>query len=406
MLSRPPACEGCPGHTTNRGFVPPTGPKHGVKLAIVGQNPGRDEVAFGEPFIGPSGQRLDRWLAQAGVPREQVAIGNSIWCGTAGDRLPKKAEARECWRRHVRPWLASLGGALRVVVPVGVPAMQVIISPDCTASTAGTVHPIEQPWKEDPFAAAPEVPEVRSDDGAGPVGVPPLHPRDGRAPVDDAGGADGVRAGVGDGLHRVASHRVVAVPILHPAFIMRGQWAQEPAQVDFLRRAWDIARGRIEPDLSPLDEPPPGCNPTPTLNELRAFDLDTAPDDVLACDIEGTQGRLIGIGFCRVRDERAIYVPFLDGEAQYWNDVDAVSVDVIVRDLLRRPLVFHNGSGFDLPFLESCGYEVPNYIDDTMIRHHILYAEQPKDLESLAIRYLGMRGWKYLSQLTVEDTNK
>jgi len=408
MLNRPEACRGCPADTTSRGFVPPSGPRD-VLLAIVGQGPGRDEAAFGEPFIGESGRRLNNWFAAAGIPREKVAIGNVVWCHLPGDRKPHKAEAKWCWQAHVRPWLESLGASLRVVVPVGVPAMEVLISPDVGASVAGTIHPIVMPWKEDPFATElspdqPDLPGLQAAASSTPD-LPDVH--------SEARGAPSVAVSVPDGSDDRNAPRdrpndvvVVAVPVLHPAYIVRGQWAQEPAQIDFLRRAWAIATGKLIPDLSPLDEPPPGCIPTPTLNQLTSFDFDTGLDAVLACDIEGTAGRLIGIGFCRVEDEHAIYVPFLDGEKPYWRDDEWPLVDKHIRGLLRRPLVFHNGSGFDIPFLESCGYAVPQYVDDTMIRHHILYAEQPKGLEELAVWYLGMRAWKFLSHVENEDINK
>ena len=417
MLPRPPACTGCPANATARGFVPPSGPASGVLLAIIGQGPGADEAAFGEPFIGESGRRLDRWLAQSGIPREQIAIGNIVQCQLPGNRPPHKREAQHCWRAHIRPWLESLGGQLRVVVPVGVPSMEVMISPDATASTAGTVHPIPQPWRGDPFVesvapapllqptpegspGAPDVPAVPQRDAPCPVDLPELYGEVGGAPGVADPADRGIRSGGPDGAHPAP---VVAVPILHPAFIIRGQWAQEPAQVDFLRRAWDIARGRIKPDLSPLTEPPPGCNPTPTMAEILQFDIDTKIDEPVACDIEGTRGRLIGIGWCRLRDEQAIYIPILDGDKPYWTEELWPNVDKVIRRLLRRPLIFHNGSTFDIPFLESCGYEVPIYADDTMIRHHILYAEQPKGLEELAVRYCGMRAWKWLSHVETED---
>lgn len=372
MLQRPPACDGCPANATARGFVPPTGPTNAI-MAICGQGPGADEAAFGEPFIGTSGTMLNRWLASAGIPREKLAINNVVQCQLPGNREPHKREAQHCWRAHVRPWLASLT-ELRVIVPVGVPAMEVLIDPECSASVAGTLHPIPMPWKGDPYV---------EDD------------------IDSSSVRD-IERGTGVPSDRV----VVAVPVLHPAGIMRGGWAQEPAQIDFLRRAWAIATGKVVPDLSPLDEPPPGCNPTPTYNDVRNFETETSWDEPLACDIEGTRGRLIGIGWARLRDEATIYVPFLDGEKPYWNDVHWPGIDVAIRALLQRPLIFHNGSGFDIGFLESCGYQVPRYVDDTMIRHHILYAEQPKGLEALAVRYVGARAWKWLSHVENEDDSK
>ena len=149
MMTRPSTCEGCPAHATARGWVPPTGPSDAI-MVLVGQGPGSDEATFGEPFIGPSGQTLDRWLVRAGVPREKVAIGNIVQCQLPGNREPKPREVQHCWRAHIRPWLNSLRNA-RVVVPIGVPAMKALMGKDATASIAGTLQKAEVPWGEEPY---------------------------------------------------------------------------------------------------------------------------------------------------------------------------------------------------------------------------------------------------------------
>jgi len=356
VITRPPACDGCPANALARGFVPPTGPLT-ARMVLVGQGPGADEAAVGEPFVGPSGSTLDRWLVRAGVPREQLAIGNVVQCHMPKNRPPRKAEIHHCWKAHVRPWLDSLRQA-RVIVPIGVPSMETLMGESATASVAGTIHPTPVEWPASPLANPPP---------------PPVVPE-----------------------------RVLA-PILHPAHILRGQWPAEPAQVRFLRRAWKLANNPASLPGACVDvrEPPPGAIPTPTLEELREFVASTRAlaDRRMACDIEGTQGQLIGVGFCRLADERTIYIPLLDTDAPYWHDRELAEVDRHLRELLAYPLIMHNGQAFDVPFLESVGYEVPQYVDDTMIRHHIMYAEMAKGLEELAILYLGFPSWKWMSKV-------
>lgn len=53
------------------------GPR-GAKIAIVGEQPGKDEVRFGAPFIGPAGQELDRILTSANIARRECYITNVI----------------------------------------------------------------------------------------------------------------------------------------------------------------------------------------------------------------------------------------------------------------------------------------------------------------------------------------
>jgi uracil-DNA glycosylase family 4 len=71
-----------------------------ARLLLVGEGPGADEDARGEPFVGRSGQLLDAMLVQAGLVRSQVAVANVVKCRPPGNRAPKAAEVAAC-----RPFL-------------------------------------------------------------------------------------------------------------------------------------------------------------------------------------------------------------------------------------------------------------------------------------------------------------
>ena len=71
-----------------------------VPLLIVGEAPGADEDRLGHPFVGRSGQLLDRVLGECGVPREAVAIVNVLKCRPPGNRTPEAEEVAHC-----RPFL-------------------------------------------------------------------------------------------------------------------------------------------------------------------------------------------------------------------------------------------------------------------------------------------------------------
>src|SRR5215469_2458346 len=55
--------------------VPPRGPKD-ARVAIVGEAPGREETAALRPFVGPSGQELERMLALAGIDLAACYVTN------------------------------------------------------------------------------------------------------------------------------------------------------------------------------------------------------------------------------------------------------------------------------------------------------------------------------------------
>ena len=79
-------------------------------VMLIGQAPGRQEAAGGQPFMGPAGRRLFAWLERIGIDerafRQQVYMTAVTKCypgpsaGGHGDRLPSAAERALC-----RPFL-------------------------------------------------------------------------------------------------------------------------------------------------------------------------------------------------------------------------------------------------------------------------------------------------------------
>ncbi|HEV3115781.1 MAG TPA: uracil-DNA glycosylase [Gemmataceae bacterium] len=70
--------------------------KVGVDLCFVGEAPGADEDAQGEPFVGAAGQLLNRIIAACQMKREDVYICNIIKCRPPGNRLPLVDEVANC----------------------------------------------------------------------------------------------------------------------------------------------------------------------------------------------------------------------------------------------------------------------------------------------------------------------
>jgi DNA polymerase len=64
---------------------------------FVGEGPGADEDAQGEPFVGQAGKLLDAMLAAAGLARGRDAyIANVVKCRPPGNRTPTLDEAAAC----------------------------------------------------------------------------------------------------------------------------------------------------------------------------------------------------------------------------------------------------------------------------------------------------------------------
>jgi DNA polymerase len=68
---------------------------------VIGEGPGAEEDAQGLPFVGRSGQLLDRLLAEAGLARDHdLYIANIVKCRPPDNRRPTAREMAAC-----RPWL-------------------------------------------------------------------------------------------------------------------------------------------------------------------------------------------------------------------------------------------------------------------------------------------------------------
>src|SRR5262249_40440580 len=65
-------------------------------VCFVGEAPGADEDAQGEPFVGAAGQLLNRIIAACGMKREEVYICNVLRCRPPGNRTPLPQEAANC----------------------------------------------------------------------------------------------------------------------------------------------------------------------------------------------------------------------------------------------------------------------------------------------------------------------
>jgi len=89
------ACTGCRLHSTRTQTVFARG-DGSSGLAFVGEGPGADEDAQGEPFVGKAGQLLDRMIAAMGLTRDEVYVANIVKCRPPDNRKPQPDEMQSC----------------------------------------------------------------------------------------------------------------------------------------------------------------------------------------------------------------------------------------------------------------------------------------------------------------------
>lgn len=95
---------------------------------FIGEGPGAEEDAKGEPFVGQAGKLLDNMLAALDLTRgNKVYIGNAVKCRPPGNRTPEAAEMTAC-----RPYLERQIALLRpkVIVLLGKAAVHTVLHND------------------------------------------------------------------------------------------------------------------------------------------------------------------------------------------------------------------------------------------------------------------------------------
>ena len=114
-----------------------------AEIMFVGEAPGADEDAQGEPFVGRAGQLLTKIIRAMGFSRDDVYIANVLKCrpdmpkGAFGNRAPTPAEMQTC-----RPFLMEQIDIIqpKVLVALGAVAVEGLLG------TRGTMRELRGKW--------------------------------------------------------------------------------------------------------------------------------------------------------------------------------------------------------------------------------------------------------------------
>ena len=109
-----------------------------ANLMVIGESPGRDEDIQGKPFVGPSGQLLDRMLGAIALGTEDFYVTNVVNWHLAKNRNPKPAEIELC-----RPFIEKHIELIQpkyIVLCGAVAAKALLRSSDSLSKLRGTFH--------------------------------------------------------------------------------------------------------------------------------------------------------------------------------------------------------------------------------------------------------------------------
>lgn len=131
-------CVACPLHATRKRTVFGVGDEN-ADWMFVGEGPGADEDALGDPFVGQAGKLLDNMLAAIKLKRgENVYIANVVKCRPPGNRNPQPQEVAQC-----EPYLKRQITLIqpRLIIALGRIAAQNLLGREASISSLrGCVH--------------------------------------------------------------------------------------------------------------------------------------------------------------------------------------------------------------------------------------------------------------------------
>lgn len=133
LHARIAACQACELCRARQQAVPGVGDLSPDWL-FIGEGPGAEEDARGEPFVGQAGKLLDAMLAAIDLKRgNKVYIANTVKCRPPGNRTPTPAETAACW-----PYLERQIALLKpkLIVALGKPAAQTLLQTEVRVGEA------------------------------------------------------------------------------------------------------------------------------------------------------------------------------------------------------------------------------------------------------------------------------
>ena len=133
---------------------------------FVGEGPGADEDAQGEPFVGRAGQLLNNMISAMGLRREDVYIANVVKCRPPQNRTPEREECETC-----SPFLMRQIAVVRpkIIVALGAVAANTLLGiNDSMAKLRGRIYdfspalPKDAPERRAPVAGAVNTADPKS----------------------------------------------------------------------------------------------------------------------------------------------------------------------------------------------------------------------------------------------------
>lgn len=336
----------------------------GAKVMIVGEAYGEHEEAQGTPFVGFSGQELNRMLHEAGMMRSEVYCTNVVNARPPYNDLTKWMPTKkgDVTKDHI-----ILRG--RMVLPIVAQGYQQLLK---------------------------EIDRVKPD----------IVLALGNTAMWALTGQWGILKWRGSQMYSDVVPGLKVIPTIHPAAILREYSLRAIALQDFRRAArfrhpgpypnrpnWNfIIRPSLETTLDTINRLYHTCLAKPTWIE---FDLETSPVHITCA----------ALSWSRLD---AICIPFMlkDG-SDYWSTADEEGAVVWhLYRLLTHPNCWVRGQNllYDCQHTYRWWHFVPNVKQDTMLSHHSTFCGMKKSLDFQASMYCDY--YEYWKEMHKDLSNK
>lgn len=320
-----------------------------ARLMLVGEAFGADEERAGQPFVGASGQELNRMLQEAGLSRSEAYTTNVV-----NARPP---------HNDFGAWVAR---TKKEVTPVHVRLRDRMVLPIVTQGMESLRREIDL-----------------------------IHPQViialGNWAMWALTGAFGILKWRGSLLDWDGPGRYRVIPTIHPAAVLRSWDYRAIALLDLKRARTELQARTPAPQWK--------FKVRPTLDEVRSHlewliaeaNLHIGYNPIwLDLDLETRAGHIACCGLSWSR-EGAISIPFMCVEklSGYWTEEEEAYVIYALWRLLTHPAVrcrLQNGL-YDFQYIWRHWHFLPRFGQDTMIAHHSMWAALPKSLAFQASMY-------------------
>lgn len=381
-------------HTPLPAFSATAGP-HSAKLALVGEAFGGNEAELGLPFCGEAGKELWLMLGQAFPdiePQLHAQVVEQFHYGNG-------------WAFIREPWLKAASIFMTNVLAFRPPNNKLIDM--CISKTAAGGNDYQLPSIYQGKYLPPEyLPEIdRLFEELATVS-PNLVVALGNVPswaLLKQTAIGSIRGATATG--HIGASSIKVLPTYHPAAVLRN-WAWRSIVVADLMKA---AQEREFPQIRRLART---VLANPTIEEVVNWTAETLakPPAYLSPDIETAFGQITCIGFARSVSE-SLVIPFVDKAKPGWNYWPTPNHELIawncVESLLTSPII-KVGQNFiyDLQYITRMGIAPKRCWEDTMLLHHSMLPEMPKNLGFLGSIYTNEASWKLMRRRKADSEKK